>query len=130
VNWRSDFLRHDEVLDALFGGETYRIDQGTGEAIPSRGVDGAWISSSGMRNTRVSGLLVGATFPSSIAQRAPELYHNPCAATPASTFLPQVAHWMPRQGKMERVDAMTTPAQLFGLRAEWPADPREGPLSD
>lgn len=127
VNALDSFVDRDEVMEALFGREAFRVralDFGSSEPEPIRILDGAFTTPSGSRYTRVSGVLVARLFSCWAMGSTAELrlYHNPYAARRLTQELNRLPQAVPQDGKMMWVDG-EAPARLLGLPDGWPMNP-------
>jgi hypothetical protein len=116
-------LEPSEVVEALFGDETFTIDpQNLATPRQGRAPNGAWTSASGPRYTRNSAVLVAhGLHPWNIGQSELRLYHNPWAERPYTSALTRLAQAIPGDGVIEWVDGIDV-AELFGLPAGWPKE--------
>jgi hypothetical protein len=123
VNAVNQHLDMTDVMEALFGKETYTVSVGpesNTEPTMSRRPNGAWHNAQGPVNTRVSALLVGSSIiPWSVAAYTPEVYHNPYARYPLAGQLDLLPHYRPMDGKMIAYPGRSA-ADLFGLPVGWP----------
>lgn len=129
VNAVSQDLDDIAIGEALFGKETFIFpirgdgmlhDEADDQPRLRRLPDGAWTSSSGPRNTRVSAvLIVSHLMPWTIATAQPRLYHNPRARRPYTGELTRLPQAVPHAGRMEKRDGVSA-ANLFGLSQGWP----------
>lgn len=94
----------EDILEALFGKEQVILqmsDEGPKVEQVQRDLNGAFISPSGPKNTRVSGVLVStriSALPSIKIQM--RLYHNPWAKRPYESILKELPEAIPKDGKM------------------------------
>ena len=130
VNAANTHLRHEVVMEALFGSEALRLRWDTGgellEPEPERRADGAWIGPRGPRHRTVSAvLIVSSLLPWSVAACELVVYHNPWArypigveALPFAQFVPEGNRLVGRAGKVVR--------EILDLPASWPGLGEEG----
>jgi hypothetical protein len=126
---KSDFIDHDDILDALFGNEAVdAYDHGL--AITRRSPNGAWTGQRGPRYTRISAALIGAIFPTYVATRFPVMYLHPHAThsaldhfteLPAQILLPDFS--------MQERHASINASDLFGLPETFPWEPDDWYIS-
>jgi hypothetical protein len=134
INAANTHLRHEVVMEALFGNEmvSLRWDAGGQPLEPAfdRHANGAWIGPRGPRHRTVSAvLIVSSLLPWSVAAREPVVYHNPWArypiraeALPFAQFLPEGNRVVEQAGKAVR--------EILDLPAMWPGFGEEGvPIS-
>jgi hypothetical protein len=122
------FADHSDVMDALFGQEqltlTYALDN-PGEIIDTemtRAPDGAWVSKSRPRYTRVSAVLIGFRIsPWGLPQSAIRLYQNPWAKKPLARELIEVSQAVPESGEMKLIEGVSI-NKVLDLPQAWPTD--------
>lgn len=123
VNALDPFVDDDDVMEALFGSEQvmFSVTDPTSSTRTLRAPDGAWISKTGPRNTRISAAMVCTSiYPWSVARNNnTSLYHNPWARHPYRGQLNQLRHAKPAGNLMEWVEG-AEPRVLFGLPKGWP----------
>ena len=114
-----------DVMEALFGKEVLVFPQGLPPNVQpetklTRRPDGAWTSTFGPRNTRVSGVLIGVSvMPSSIAAKDLELYHNPWAQHPCEGPITRLTEYAPIENRITK-KVGEHPRALFDLPEAWP----------
>lgn len=129
INVNEIVCKQEDVADALFGNRQIVIDRNTGKCWMDRDPHNAALKPPGRngKNTRVSGLIiVNELFPWTIAQKTPELWHNPWADKPLpSEFwqLWQLPQWIlnKERGIYEKKDGKGMP-ELLGLSPNWPEE--------
>jgi hypothetical protein len=114
-----------DIMDALFGKEQYTVTFGkTGmvsEPEMSRAPNGAWISESGPRNTRVSAVLLTVRlFPWTVGRAGIYLIHNPWAQRPYSSPLTCLPQGIPEDGQMRWQEGDSL-YEILGLPLRWPS---------
>jgi hypothetical protein len=85
--------------------------------------NGAWFAGDRWRQPQVSGVLMLRNLaPHSVANRVPTLWHHPSPTHRVSTIAPlfRQARSNETEGKIEFVEPLVTPAEFFGLPADWP----------
>jgi hypothetical protein len=124
VNVLSDHVDETDALQGLFGDEQFVYT--TSASLPQlpefrRAANGAWTSSTGPTNTRVSGVLIFEQLsPSSIPWVTSCLYLNPWAAAPYEGPLNVLRRGVAGAGnKIDYFDGQSLSA-LFGLPSGWP----------
>jgi hypothetical protein len=112
-----------DVMDALFGEEQYIVtfgQSGISESEMSRAPNGAWMSGSGPRYTRVSAVLVAVRLlPWTVGSAGVCLIHNPWAQRPYFSELTRLPQGIPQDGRMEWQDGESL-AEVLELPAGWP----------
>lgn len=116
---------HD-AISALFGTEqvtfTTRPD-GSHDVTPTRARDGFFLGPAGIRNRRVSAVLLAQhLMPWTVATTTPVLWHHPEAAHSVSIV---GAPWreaavVKDTGELQYTGSSITPARFFDLSDEWP----------
>jgi len=106
----------EDVLEALFGKEQVIVqfsDEGAQVERIQRDLDGAFVSPSGPKNTRVSAILV-ATRVSALPsiESKMRLYHHPWAKQPYNSVLTQLSEAIPKDEKMTLRDGKSPNALL------------------
>lgn len=125
VNAMGGFVDQIDIMEALFGKEVLVFPQGLPPNVQpetklTRQPDGAWTSTFGPRNTRVSGVLVGVSaVPSSIAAKDLELYHNPWAQHPCEGPITELTEYVPIENRITK-EVGKHPRALFDLPETWP----------
>lgn len=101
VNVFDIFASKIDVMNALFGPEAVSISQdsdGTRQHSLIRQPNGAWVSSRGPQNTRVSAVLIALNLsPWDMVSRTPTLIHHPWAAKPISLGVWPLTQEIPNQ---------------------------------
>lgn len=112
--------KHSEVVEALFGTETYR-EQGVARLSRHAGL---LLGPDGPQYTRVSGVVVAPMLtPWSIGQCILAVYPNPWAALPLQRLLGELPGYASRDEELRMVPyAGRGPEEIFGLAPEWPTD--------
>jgi hypothetical protein len=129
VNTVSQHVDQIDVMEALFGKETYKIpvlsNGRSGEPVMERLPDGALRGPAGPTNKRVSGVLVvKSLIPWSVGAYSPTVYHNPWAAWPCLEALRDLPSALPAEGTLP-ISPGKTFAELVGLRDGWPMQNEE-----
>lgn len=125
VNAMGNIVDQIDVMEALFGKEVLVFPQGLPPNVQpetklTRRPDGAWTSTFGPRNTRVSGVLIGVSvMPSSIAAKDLELYHNPWAQHPCEGPITRLTEYAPIENRITK-KVGEHPRALFDLPEAWP----------
>jgi hypothetical protein len=110
------------VMQSLFGREQVVSTRGESEDSwrMERLPDGAWISSAGPRNQRVSAAIVAdRIYPWSVAAFNLCVYHNPWAIRPLHDQLDLLPSARPDAQQMQWRDGVE-PRELLGLPVGWP----------
>ncbi|HUW83985.1 MAG TPA: hypothetical protein VMZ31_14470 [Phycisphaerae bacterium] len=115
-----------DIHNALFGDEKFTIPYDSrgslGKPIPSREPNGLWIGPQGVRNTRVSAVLIVADlFPWSVAQQEPILYHNPWAEHSLPADWVDLTQMLPNNQTHKYEKHRGRPLhEVLGLPQDWP----------
>lgn len=105
-------------MDALFGSEQIHFDPITGKDLgQSRAKNGAFFGPDGLKCTRVSGVLIGRIFPSSLDSLT--LYHHPSAARPLDTKILKVNHAQIQDGQL-KFSKKVSLKNALDLSERWP----------
>ncbi len=110
-------LDRDDVVDALFG--TVQAIVRYSEVPPpveyERARDGVWVAPNGIKNTRVSAVLIGKSIsPWSLGISEIMLFHNPWAEYPYNDVLTELSEALPKDGKIAFKDGKS-PASVLKL---------------
>ena len=117
----------DDLMEILFGQEQFTIpfdEEGPAnkEAVMSRIPNGVWTSTSGPRYTRVSGVLYASqVLPWNIPNAYACLYHNPWAANPCGSILPELTQASVVGDKMNWTEGKSL-ANILDLPPNWLED--------
>jgi hypothetical protein len=114
------FIGDHVVESALFGSEAVRFNIETRATSLVRSPDGVWIGKRGPAAKRISAVLIGTgILPHSITTAWPEVWHHFAPTYALVADLPfsevQVVN-----DHLEVNDALMSPADVLGLRADWP----------
>jgi hypothetical protein len=115
-------------MDALFGQQqltlTYALDNPS-EIIDTemtRASDGAWVSKSRPRYTRVSAALIGFRIsPWGLPQSAIRLYQNPWSKKPLAREFIEISQALPESGEMKLIEGVSI-NKILDLPEAWPTD--------
>ncbi len=117
-----------DIMEALFGKEQYTIsfsDEEPAEPTASRMsrvLDGAWTSSQGPRNTRVSAVLLATRLsPWNVPRAHLRLYHNPWAQRLYDSVLTRLPQAVPQGGHLRPLDGESV-SEIFSLALTWPEE--------
>lgn len=122
-----DFIDEHDIAQALFGQLESRLsmdsDRSTGRYLPG----GLWHEGGGPRYTGVSAVLTARSLtPGGVAVVEPRLWLNPDAVYPLDpSSLPWKRWEVAANGRLAEHRATTTPAELFGLPADWSVSERD-----
>jgi len=113
-----------DVMDALFGKETYVVAFGPSGAIGEpkieRELNGVWTSKSGPTYTRVSAVLLAIrAMPWTIGSAGVLLIHNPWAQRPYDSELTQLPQGVPQEGRIRWQDGLSL-GKALGISPGWP----------
>jgi hypothetical protein len=126
VNALGDHVDRTDIMEALFGRETYEFRQ-TAKGISGpklkRKPDGVWGNPAKPTSTRVSAvLIVVGLYPWTIGSAVACLYHNPWATKPYDCVLNQLPRAEPRSdGEIAWVEGRTL-SEIFELPENWLKD--------
>lgn len=124
VNALGGFVRDIDVIEALFGKESFVFDRDDLNKPPvmKRRLNGAWTSPARAVYTRVSGVLIANNLtPWNVARSFVRLYHNPWAKRPISQQLFPIPQAVPDDNTMRQVDGLAI-RDVFELPERWPED--------
>lgn len=117
-----------DIIEALFGKEQYTITFTQSHPIEisdtqiSRVPDGAWTSNKGLKNTRVSAVLVAKQLsPWRLSKGNVRLYHNPMAQKPYFSVLNRLPQAVVENNRMKYVDGESI-GSILGISSSWPED--------
>jgi hypothetical protein len=124
VNAAGRMLDHTDILEALFGKETYVIPtrggRSVGQPVIQRNPDGAWFGPKGPQNRRVSAvLLVSSLLPWTVTVHPPIIYHNPWARYPLGSELDRIQSYR-RSGDVMISSPGAPIHDILSLPAQWP----------
>jgi hypothetical protein len=123
------FLTGDQdVFPALFGHLQLHVPIDHPEAaFPGLANDGFWRGPNGTQNTGVSAVATARElYEWRIAEKAPEVWHNPWARCALPPILPWRTNTIGEEGAVETGDAQVEPWELFNVPPDWPGP--EGPF--
>ncbi len=128
VNVLGEFPPDDiDVFDALLGGEAVQVGVQSDGSRVSRTVrqpNGVWRGPQGIRNQRVSAVLIGRGWrPWTIGSSALELVANPSARREYACELSGLDRWEPDEDGVFRRHSGEDLRELFELPASWPYEP-------
>jgi hypothetical protein len=121
VNAPSQHLDRIDIMEALFGKESYAMSPDMKEPRLVRQPNGLWHGPKGQRYTRVSGvMLVSSLVPSSVGVAMPWLILNPWAKKPLPDAFPLISTGRAIQGAttMDFVERASGEV-IFGLQEGW-----------
>jgi len=108
-----------DIMESLFGTEQFTFE--TGEEVMQRAPDGFWYGPNGVKNTRVSGILVTSKLDVwNIPSKNLELYYNPLAEFPFTRGLLRVSEHVPENSNLILHEGIH-PREIFNLSPDWPS---------
>lgn len=119
----------EDILSALLGSPAISIDPETGETQDNRSTDGFWRGSTGIQNTRVSGVMwTEGLNPWNLASRRLEFVPNPWAAFPVKDLGVPMSY-LRHQDEFLVPEYGPTLGEQLGLPRGWPEE-GELPVND
>lgn len=117
--------QHSHIIEALFGDEMINVTftdtkpRSITNIESSRSLNGAWVSESKPRYTRVSAVLIAFRLsPWNVPDTKLCLYHNPWAKRPINGLLSEIDQVIPNNGQMEHIEGISL-QKLMNLPSEW-----------